>query len=220
MNTDLVLVGCGGVQVKPKCVYQLEMNVYGREEVSVPTLVVPGQHDQIILGSNVIKHLIHHLKQTQSYWRVMNKPESTDDPAVKHFLNMLSGVNRWKGNVIPDIIGTVKFTQAVTLLPHHEHLVWGRLPVNAPVSEGSAVLVDAPRSQPHKKNLMVGRAVLTMSGDRWVPVKIINSSDKQVTLRRNAKVADVFPCVDFGELGCECGPYLSEDSPGAQSECA
>ena len=92
--------------------------------------------------------------------------------------------------------------------------------MNAPVSEGSAVLIDAPRSQPHKKNLMVGRAVLTMSGDRWVPVKIINSSDKQVTLRRNAKVADVFPCVDFGELGCECGPYLSEDSPGAQSECA
>jgi hypothetical protein len=130
----------------------------------------------------------------------MNKPESTDDSEVEHFLNMLSGVNRWKGKVIPDIIGTAKLTQAVTLLPRHEHLVWARLPVSAPVSEGSAVLVDAPRSQSHKKNIMVGRAVATMSGDRWVPVKIINPSDKPVTLRRNAKVADVFPCVALEDL--------------------
>ena len=199
MNTDIVLVGCGGMQVTPKCVFQLEMSVYG-QEVSVPTLIVPGQHDQLILGSNVIKHLICQLKQTPSYWRVMNKPESTDDSEVEHFLNMLSGVNRWKGKVIPDIIGTAKLTQAVTLLPRHEHLVWARLPVSAPVSEGSAVLVDAPRSQSHKKNIMVGRAVATMSGDRWVPVKIINPSDKPVTLRRNAKVADVFPCVALEDL--------------------
>ena len=199
MNTDIVLVGCGGMQVTPKCVFQLEMSVYG-QEVSVPTLIVPGQHDQLILGSNVIKHLICQLKQTLSYWRVMNKPESTDDSEVEHFLNMLSGVNRWKGKVIPDIIGTAKLTQAVTLLPRHEHLVWARLPVSAPVSEGSAVLVDAPRSQSHKKNIMVGRAVATMSGDRWVPVKIINPSDKPVTLRRNAKVADVFPCVALEDL--------------------
>ena len=199
MNTDIVLVGCGGVQVTPKCVFQLEISIYG-QGVSVPTLIVPGQHDQLILGSNVIKHLIHQFKLTPSYWRVMNKPESTDDPEVEHFLNMLSGVNRWKGNVIPDIIGTAKLTQAVTLLPRHEHLVWAGLPVNAPVSEGSAVLVDAPRSQSHKKNIMVGRAVATMLGDRWVPVKIINQSDKRVTLRRNAKVANVFPCIALEDL--------------------
>lgn len=74
LDTDIVLVGCGEVQVKPKYIYQLEMNVYG-QEVSVPTLVVPGQCDQLILGSNVIKHLIYHLKQNSSYWRVMEKPE-------------------------------------------------------------------------------------------------------------------------------------------------
>lgn len=140
LDTDVVLVGCGGVQVKPKCIYQLEINVYG-QEVSVPTLVVPGQCDQLILGSNVIKHLIHHLKQNSSYWRVIEKPESMNDLGIEHFLNMLSGINRWKGSVIPDIIGTAKLTQAITLMPHHEHLVWGRLPANSPVSAGGAILI-------------------------------------------------------------------------------
>ncbi|KAJ3597573.1 hypothetical protein NHX12_001096 [Muraenolepis orangiensis] len=82
-----------------------------------------------------------------------------------------------KGGVVPDVIGTAKLTQAVTLLPYHEHLVWERLSVNTPISDGSAVLIDAPRSQSHK-NIMVGRAVATMSGDSRVPVKIINPSDK------------------------------------------
>lgn len=120
------------MQVKLKCVYQLEMEVYG-QVVSVPTLK-PGQCDQLIPGSNVIKHLIRQFKQTPSYWRVMSKPETTDDLANDLLLNMLSGVNRWKGSVIPDIIDTAKLTQDVTLLPHHELLVWGRLPVNVTVS--------------------------------------------------------------------------------------
>lgn len=150
--------------------------------------------------SNVIKHLIHQLKQNSSYWRVMGKPESTNDPGIEHFLNMLSGINRWKGGVIPDIVGTVKLPQAVTLLPHHEHLVWGRLPANSPVSAGSGVRRCSKFPHTHKKNVMVGRAVATMSGDRWVPVKIINSSNKQITLRRNAKLADVFPCAALEDL--------------------
>ena len=36
--------------------------------------------------------------------------------------------------------------------------------------------------------------------DRWVPVKLINPSSMAVTLRRNCKIADVFPCVAVEEL--------------------
>lgn len=56
-HTDVLLIGCGGVKVKPKATYQLKMDVYG-QLVSVPTLVVPGQKDQLILGTNVIKYLL------------------------------------------------------------------------------------------------------------------------------------------------------------------
>lgn len=193
-STDIVLVGCGGVQVRPKCIHQLKLNIYG-QEVSVPTLVVPGQRDQMIVGTNVLKHLLRQVKQSPSYWRVMDKSDSSGEPSIEQFLSMLSGITRWKGDKIPDTIGTVKLANTVTLMPMYEHIVWGRLPGNAPVSEGSAILVEPSKSQSHRKSIMVGRVVASMCGDRWVPVKVVNPSDKPVTLRKNTKLADVSPCV-------------------------
>ncbi|KAL1248012.1 hypothetical protein QQF64_023388 [Cirrhinus molitorella] len=51
IRPDIMLVGCGGVSIQPESIYQLEMEVYGRA-VSVPTLVVPGQRDEMILVTN------------------------------------------------------------------------------------------------------------------------------------------------------------------------
>lgn len=72
-HPDIVLVGCGGVNIQPESIYQLEMEVYGHA-VSVPTLVVPGQRDEMILGTNVIKYIISQMKSTHGYWRVLNRP--------------------------------------------------------------------------------------------------------------------------------------------------
>ncbi len=188
-NEDIVLVGCGGVKVRPKCTYQLKLSVHG-QEMSVPTLVVPGQRDQMIVGSNVIKHLLRQFKKDASYWRVMSKADSSCESSIEQFLSMLSGMTRWKGDAIPDTVGTVKLANAVTLTPGHEHIVWGKLPGNAPVSQRSAILVEPSKSQSHKKTIIVGRTVASMSGDRWVPMKIMNTSDKPVTLRRNTKLAE------------------------------
>ncbi|KAJ8366665.1 hypothetical protein AAFF_G00345610 [Aldrovandia affinis] len=90
----------------------------------------------MILGTNVLKHLLRRFKQDPSYWRVMNQADSSGEQSIEQFLSMLSGITRWKGDRIPDTIGTVKLTSAVTLMPRHEHIVWGKLPSNAPVSEG------------------------------------------------------------------------------------
>ena len=46
---------------------------------------------------------------------------------------------------------------------------------------------------PH--NIMVGRVVTPLWGDRWVPMKVTNLSDRPVTLKRNCKLADVSPCL-------------------------
>ncbi len=199
-HLDILLVGCGGVKVKPSGVYHLKMDVYGKL-VNVPTLVVPDQRDQLILGTNVIKFLITQLKQDSGYWNVMNRPETTGEPEIEQFLNMLSGINRWKGNNIPDIVGTAKLTQAVTLLPKQEHLVWGKLPLNAPVSMGSTIIIEPTKAQTHKKSIMVGRVIASMSGDGWVPVRIINPLDKPIKLKTNSKIADVFPVVAVEDLG-------------------
>uniref|UniRef100_A0A3B3HTT0 Gypsy retrotransposon integrase-like protein 1 n=1 Tax=Oryzias latipes TaxID=8090 RepID=A0A3B3HTT0_ORYLA len=196
---DVVLVGCGGVKVKPKCIYDLKMEVYGCT-FQVPTLVVPGQRDQMILGTNVIKHLLKHFKQSPQFWQVLNKPESTDVPEIIQFLNMLSGINRWRGETIPDVIGTARLTQSVTLLPKQEHLVWSKLPATSAISEGSAVLVETSKGLGHKNDVIVCRSVATMNGERWIPVRVLNTSSKAVTLRRNTKLAKVSACIAVEDL--------------------
>lgn len=216
VNNDILLVGCGGVKVKPKCIHNLKMEVYGCT-FSVPALVVPGQKDQVILGTNVIKHILKQFKQLPSFWQVMTKPDSTGEPEIMQFLNMLAGIDRWRGDTMPDFIGTVKLVQAVTLLPKREHLVWGKLPAASPLSEGSAVLVEPSKTQIHKKNIIVCRSVASMNGERWIPVRILNTSDKAVTLKRHTKVADVSSCIAIEDLD-----VTSEETPvvqiGAQNQ--
>lgn len=209
VNDDILLVGCGGVKVKPKCIHNLKMEVYGCT-FSVPALVVPGQKDQVILGTNVIKHILKQFKQLPSFWQIMAKPDSTGEPEIMQFLNMLAGINRWRGDAMPDFVGTVKLVQAVTLLPKQEHLVWGKLPAASPLSEGSAVLVEPSKTQIHKKNIVVCRSVASMNGERWIPVRILNTSDKAVTLKRRTKVADVSSCIAIEDLD-----VTSEQTPAA-----
>lgn len=83
IDVNVVLVGCGGLCVKPKCAFDVEMEVYGCKML-VPTLVVPGQHDELILGTNVIKHILHQSKQCESYWKTVSGPCSSRDPEVEH----------------------------------------------------------------------------------------------------------------------------------------
>uniref|UniRef100_A0A8C2FH10 Gypsy retrotransposon integrase-like protein 1 n=1 Tax=Cyprinus carpio TaxID=7962 RepID=A0A8C2FH10_CYPCA len=199
MQANIMLIGCGGVQVTPKCIYQLKMRVY-EYEVSVPTLVVTGQREDLILGTNVLKFILSQFKQRPTYWRVVNRPESTKDAEVEQFLNVLSGLNRWRGDEMPDIIGTAKLVQAVTLLPRQEHLVWAKLPPTTPISEGSAVLIEPTKSPTHKKDVIMGRVVVSMTADRWVPVRMLNPTDKSITLRKNSKIVNVSPCVALEDL--------------------
>lgn len=57
------------------------------------------------------------------------------------------------------------------------------------------MVVEPTSARSTPKNILVGRVVTPMWGDRWVPLKVLNPTHKPLTLRRNAKVADVFLCV-------------------------
>lgn len=184
---NLILVGCGGLQTKPEGFYDLEFDIYGLNFV-VPTLVVPGQHHDVILGSNVIKHMIHHLKNDAGHGNLTSRHGLQPDPEVERFLSMFTTVEPSRGTSCPEKIGTVKLTQAVTLLPQHEHLVWGKLPAQVPMSPGSTVVVEPTGSKTMPRGVLVGRLVTSLWGDRWVPMTVVNPSDKPVTLRRNCKL--------------------------------
>ncbi len=63
------------------------------------------------------------------------------------------------------------------------------------MSPGSTVIVEATSSRTMPRDIIIGRVVTPLWGDRWVPLKVTNLSEKPVTLKRNRKLADVFPCL-------------------------
>lgn len=67
--TSVVLVGCGGSRTNPVGVCELQMKVFGCC-FSVPTLIVEGQSDDLILGSNVIKS--PH-SSAEALWRLLGE---------------------------------------------------------------------------------------------------------------------------------------------------
>lgn len=88
--------------------------------VSFPILVDPGQKIDLILGSNVINYLMHEMKSSDAYLRVT--AQSCDPslfPDASQFPDMMAGLTRWHSTETPSKIGTVKLTQAVTLLAKH-----------------------------------------------------------------------------------------------------
>ncbi|KAJ8349270.1 hypothetical protein SKAU_G00244000 [Synaphobranchus kaupii] len=202
---DVVLVGCGGKQTSPLGQCDLKLEVYGMQ-FEVPVLVVEGQIDQLIIGTNVLKPLINRFKSNDGYWRVVGQPDGECQEDSSQFIHLLSNLERWRGDSVPDKVGTLKLKSAVTLLPMTEHLVWGRLPPKCRISAGSTVLVEPSTSRCVGRNILVGRVVTPLWGDGWLPIKIINPTTAEVTLRRNAKVADVYPCIALEDFDDNTDP--------------
>lgn len=115
-------------------------------------------------------------------------------------------------------MGTVILKQCITLAPRHEHLVWGKLKEQVPLSIGSTVVVEPTTSKSAPRNVLVVRTVCLLWGDKWNPMKVVNLLDRPLTLRRNAKVAQVYPCLALEDLELTCG---NENDPEViQCTCA
>ena len=63
--------------------------IYGFK-LLIPTLVIPGQTDDMIVGSNAIKQLIHLMKKSEDYWRLLAAPVDIADDDCSQFLSLLS----------------------------------------------------------------------------------------------------------------------------------
>ncbi|KAL6456481.1 hypothetical protein MHYP_G00350250 [Metynnis hypsauchen] len=216
--SDVVLVGCSGKQANPEGICNLKLELYGFSFM-VPVLIVDGQVDQLILGTNVLKPLIRQFKNNDGYWKVMSKPDTPCQSTNSQFLRLLSNLERWRGETIPDKIGTVKLKSAVTLKPLGEHLVWARLPPGSKLSVGSTVVVE-PSTSRVPRNTLVGRVISPLWGDGWLPVKIVNPTTAEITLRKNAKVADVFPCIALEDLESIRDVSTQQNVGALRSECS
>ncbi len=197
--TDVVLVGCGGTRTNPLGVCELDLNVYGCH-VTVPTLVVKGQGDDLILGSNLLKHLILQLRSSELLISASERECDIDEK--NKLLDLLANVEKWKNGTVPDLVGTVKIKKAVSLEPMTENLVWGKLQSTHDLSAGSAVILEPSRVKSRPRTVLVGKTVALIREDGWVPLKVINPSEKAVTLRRNSTLADAFPCMALQDFDC------------------
>lgn len=118
------------------------------------------------------------MKGNDDYWKIISAGCKHSLLDYEHFLDMTSCTTRWRGDKVPDKIGTMKLPHAVTLLPQHEHLVWGRLLCNVPVSPGSTVIVEPCTSKTRPRDILVGWVITPMWGNWWVPMKMTNVSSK------------------------------------------
>ncbi|KAG1939019.1 interleukin-1 receptor accessory protein-like 1-A [Pimephales promelas] len=134
------------------------------------------------------------------YWEAVSGPCPDRDPEAEHFLSMLSGLNPWRGEDVPIKIETVRCNSATCLEPGREYLIWGKLPKNTAVSPGSTILTEPTSSRSAPRGVLVAKIVTSLWGDRWVPLKLINTSDRPVLLRRNGKLADVYSCVSIEDM--------------------
>ncbi|KAJ8413956.1 hypothetical protein AAFF_G00065540 [Aldrovandia affinis] len=160
------------------------------------------------------------MKSTDKYWELVSS--SNSDPDCEQFLQLLSCISRWSGPELPDVVGTVQLKQAVTLLPQR---VCGLGEVAEQVSYltrehrygGANCTLDTQKYSG-------GTCCDTHVGDRWIPVKVLNPTQRAITLRRNAKIADVFPCLAVEDLPITQGLCRSQcglsDPPTASPRSA
>lgn len=116
----VVLVSCGGLTTQHNCIYEIAIETYGLKFI-VPTFLVLGQRDELIIGSNDIRPLIQGLGSDEKYWEIITS--KTSSPGCEQFNQLLSCITHWSSPELPENVGSVKLQQAVTLAPQQEYLV-------------------------------------------------------------------------------------------------
>ncbi|KAK7915390.1 hypothetical protein WMY93_011151 [Mugilogobius chulae] len=151
--------------------------------------------DELIVGSNLLRYVISGLKKELQGQKTA--VHSCGSDTERRLLSLMAGVEI---EDVPDVIGTVKTRKAVTLEPMTEHLVWAKLQHVDRQFAGSEVLIEPTNAKSRPRTVIVGRSVAIMREDGWLPLKVINPSHKHVTIKRNAKLADVSFCESVEEF--------------------
>jgi hypothetical protein len=72
----------------------------------VPVMVVAGQKDDAIVGTNMLKYVLHQLKIEKDYWKLISSNTQVSSDG-QQFLEMMASLTRWRGEGVPEKVGTV-----------------------------------------------------------------------------------------------------------------
>jgi len=69
--------------------------------------------------------------------------------------------------------------------------------------------METTHTRSRSKSVIAGRAVALLRDDEWLPMKVINTFDKPITVKLNIKLADVYQCAaldSFNDPKVTIGP--------------
>lgn len=112
----------------------------------------------MILGRNLLKHLIHRLRSSSELLSILSE-RGFDNTAQNKLLDILANVEKWRHSTIPDVLGMVKIKKAVSLKPMFENLVWGKLQITQHISAGRAVILEPHRVKSRPRSVLVVKKV-------------------------------------------------------------
>lgn len=72
--------------------------------------------DDLILDSNLLKHLIHQLRNSEKLLECVSECDSSEQNKL---LELLANVKKWKNGTVPDVVGIVKI-QKGSITPTHD----------------------------------------------------------------------------------------------------
>ncbi|KAF0036599.1 hypothetical protein F2P81_011911 [Scophthalmus maximus] len=101
--TDVVLIRCGGSKTVPVGMCLLEVEAYACKVV-VPTLVVEVQSDNLIIGSNLLRYLAHHLRLGRGLLDYGATAPGSDGDPQKELLSLVTDVEECVDG-IPEKVG-------------------------------------------------------------------------------------------------------------------
>ena len=94
-------------------------------------------------------------------------------------LTIRADLEGWRGEEVLYEIVTARSNSAVCLEAGCEYLMWAKMPKAAAVSPSSTMVTELMSCSSAPRVIVVVRMVSSLRGDRWLPLKLISTSDYQ-----------------------------------------
>lgn len=145
-------------------------------------------------------NVLHQLKSTEGYWKAISQPVNGLFDESDALLSILENVDCWQGSKMPEKkVATVVLSWCVTLFTKHEHSL-GQAERKMALFHWQYCYCRAHNVPSSTEECVSGSYCMPTVGWQMDPHEVVNLQDRPVTLKCNAKLADVYPCIALEDL--------------------
>lgn len=205
--------GAGGQNVPHQGVLHINLKVLGKEYVNVPAFVVPETDYRsmvpLLVGTNVIRASRQHLQDTYGRQFLQKIKHSSPEWYAALLEVGRTGPGGPEGRVSP-----VQYTGQKVRIPAGEEMGVMCRVMKGPKKRAYTALIEAPPSLKLPEGLVVGRVLANVENGS-VPVRVLNLSERTVSIKPNTYLAEVFlvqPAMPVGDGSGEMR-HCARESP-------